>query len=289
MQWPSTNLASNSKKPMKQTNLLSFVVIFALSIIISACSSSSTPKNDDNPNKGRYQMDKDETPRNPPDLSKIQDAQPKYEPYSRGGNKPYSVFGVPYKVMASAENYKETGKASYYGSKFHGYHTSNGEVYDMYSMSAAHKTLPLPSYVRVTNLENKKTIIVRVNDRGPFHSERIIDLSYAAAYKLGMVQTGVANIMLEAIVIPPPSSYEQLAMQSQGQSHYIQIVASKDKARLNLIAQKLESSYQLKSRLQPSNDLYRLQLGPIGQVALAEKLLENLKRDGYPQSYIVTE
>lgn len=233
-------------------------------------------------------MDKDERPLNPPDLSNVKDAVPRYEPYSRGGNKPYSVYGVPYSVMPTAENYQETGKASYYGSKFHGYHTSNGEVYDMYSMTGAHKTLPLPSFVKVTNLDNNKTIIVRVNDRGPFHSGRIIDLSYAAAYKLGMVNSGVANVKLESIYIPPPSS-DALASLHSGSQHFIQVVASKDKARLNTLAQQLESQYQLKSRLQQANDLYRLQLGPIGQGAIADKLLLNIKRDGYPQSYIVTE
>ncbi|HAH03554.1 MAG TPA: septal ring lytic transglycosylase RlpA, partial [Vibrio sp.] len=97
--------------------------------------------------------------------------------------------------------FTEKGKASWYGKKFHGHLTSNGEIYDMYSMSAAHKTLPIPSYVKVTNTDNNKTTIVRINDRGPFHEGRIIDLSYAAAYKLDVLRTGTANVEIEVITV----------------------------------------------------------------------------------------
>ncbi|WNC69587.1 septal ring lytic transglycosylase RlpA family protein [Thalassotalea nanhaiensis] len=118
---------------------------------------------------------------------------------SRGGNKNYQVFGKPYTVLKTAEGYKATGTASWYGKKFHGHLTSNGEVYDMYAFSAAHKSLPLPTYMQVTNLANNKSVIVRVNDRGPFHQDRLIDLSYSAAYKLGMLSKGTAKVRIEAI------------------------------------------------------------------------------------------
>ena len=124
----------------------------------------------------------------------------KEEPRSRGGNKsPYTVFDKTYTVLDSAVGYKEAGLASWYGKKFHGRKTSNGERYNMYAVSAAHKSLPIPTFVKVTNQENGKTLIVRVNDRGPFHEGRIIDLSYAAALKLGVVEHGTARVVVEAL------------------------------------------------------------------------------------------
>lgn len=134
------------------------------------------------------------------DNRKIQNAKPKVEPRSRGGNfTPYTVLGKTYRVMESSKGYKERGGASWYGTKFHGRLTSNGERYDMYEMTAAHKSLPIPTYVTVKNLENGREIIVRVNDRGPFHKGRIIDLSYAAASKIGMLKKGTARVEVEAI------------------------------------------------------------------------------------------
>lgn len=134
------------------------------------------------------------------DKNKIIDAVPKIEKKSpRGNPDSYVQFGKTYKVMKTAMGYKERGGASWYGTKFHGNQTSNGERYNMYHMTAAHKSLPLPTYVKVTNLENGLEIIVRVNDRGPFHSGRIIDLSYAAATKLDMLKKGTAKVEIEAI------------------------------------------------------------------------------------------
>lgn len=130
-----------------------------------------------------------------PDVDLIPEPEVVAEPRSRYGNRsPYTVLGKRYTVRDSAEGYDETGIASYYGNKFHGRRTSSLEVYDMYAFSAAHKTLPLPSYARVTNLANGKSVVVRVNDRGPFHEGRIIDLSYAAAVKIGLDRAGTAKV-----------------------------------------------------------------------------------------------
>jgi rare lipoprotein A len=134
-----------------------------------------------------------------PDVSAVPDAVPRTEPLARSGNKPYSVNGRQYVPMASANGYRERGVASWYGKKFHGRRASSGETYDMYAMTAAHKTLPLPSYVRVRNLENGRTVTVRVNDRGPFLHNRLIDLSYAAASRLGIVGTGTGIVEIEAL------------------------------------------------------------------------------------------
>ena len=144
---------------------------------------------------------KDDGPgENPPaNLDGLADAVPKLEPLSRFANRPYSVFGRDYLPATSLRPYKERGLASWYGRKFHNQKTSTGEPYDMYAMSAAHPTLPLPSYARVTNLANGRSVIVRVNDRGPFHPGRIIDLSYAAAHRIGIAQNGSGEVEVESV------------------------------------------------------------------------------------------
>lgn len=142
---------------------------------------------------------KDSVPDEIPDVDAIPEPEVKAEPRSRVGNRSYAVLGKRYHVRDSAEGYVEEGQASFYGKKFHGRLTSNQEVYDMYAFTAAHKTLPLPSFVRVTNLANGKSVVVRVNDRGPFHAGRIIDLSYAAATKLGFTRQGTARVEVRAL------------------------------------------------------------------------------------------
>jgi rare lipoprotein A len=144
---------------------------------------------------------KDDGPgENPPtNLDGLADAVPKLEPLSRFANRPYSVFGRDYVPATSLRPYKERGLASWYGRKFHNQKTSMGEPYDMYAMSAAHPTLPLPSYARVTNVANGRSVVVRVNDRGPFHPGRIIDLSYAAAHRIGIAQNGSGEVEVESV------------------------------------------------------------------------------------------
>lgn len=180
---------------MKQA--LSWFILGTGVLLLAACSSKPSPS-------GRYSIEQDHGPTEAVDLSHIEQPVPKYEAKSAGGNRNYSVWGHSYKVLDSASGYHAKGVASWYGRKFHGHLTSNGETYDMYAFSAAHKTLPLPSYARVTNLNNGKQVIVRINDRGPFHDNRLIDLSYIAAQRLGIIQTGTAPVQVDAIVVPPP-------------------------------------------------------------------------------------
>ena len=135
----------------------------------------------------------------PDNMDAIPDAVPKAEPLHRYANRPYTALGKTYTPLDTPGNFRETGIASWYGKKFHGQRTSIGEVYDMYGMTAAHPTLPIPSYARVTNTANKKSVIVRINDRGPFLHERIIDLSYTAAHKLGIIGSGSAAVELESL------------------------------------------------------------------------------------------
>ncbi|MFJ7567936.1 septal ring lytic transglycosylase RlpA family protein [Herminiimonas sp. NPDC097707] len=157
--------------------------------------------------RGGYYKDDGPGDVTPEGLLDTPDAEPRIEPYSTRGNKPYVVFGKRYVPMTDERPFKQQGRGSWYGKKFHGQKTSSGEPYDMYQMSAAHPTLPIPSYARVTNLSNGKQVIVRVNDRGPFHSSRVIDLSYTAALKLGYIGHGSASLEVERLL---PADIEQI-------------------------------------------------------------------------------
>jgi len=157
---------------------------------------------------GGYYKDDGPGDNPPPDLDSLPDAVPRIEPLAVASNRPYMVFGERYVPITSGERYRRRGIASWYGKKFHGNKTSNGEIYDMYAMTAAHPTLPIPSYARVTRVANGKSVVVRVNDRGPFHSDRIIDLSYAAAYKLGLIGPGSGEVIVEQIL---PEDIERMA------------------------------------------------------------------------------
>lgn len=150
--------------------------------------------------RGAYYQDDGPGDNIPEGLMDTPDAEPKVEPYSRRGNKPYVVFGKTYTPITHDKPFKQRGIGSWYGKKFHGQKTSSGELYDMYKMTAAHPTLPIPSYARVTNLANGKRVIVRVNDRGPFHANRIIDLSFTAALKLGYLGKGSGELEVERLL-----------------------------------------------------------------------------------------
>lgn len=157
---------------------------------------------------GGYYLDDGPGDNPPANLDAIPDAEPKVEPLHKAASRPYTVLGQTYTPDTRLKPYKETGVASWYGKRYHGQKTSTGEVYDMYGMTAAHPTLAIPSYVRVTNLKNSKSVVVRVNDRGPFHSDRLIDLSYTAAYKLGVLAGGSTQVEVEAL---DPANYVSAA------------------------------------------------------------------------------
>ncbi|MBZ5488319.1 septal ring lytic transglycosylase RlpA family protein [Halomonas aquamarina] len=200
---------------MRQTATWRLGGAIALAALISGCASSKTQRveapSQAQPSKpaassasttsgGRYAMNGDAYPVEPPDVSMVPDAEPRIEEPSRAGNRStYEVWGKTYHVMPDSRGYAKQGTASWYGEKFHGYATSNGEIYDMYKMSAAHRSLPLPTFARVTSLDSGQSVIVRVNDRGPFHSDREIDLSYAAAARLGILDNGTGRVKVEAV------------------------------------------------------------------------------------------
>ena len=180
------------RRTARGARIRTVLVSLALAALLSACSSA--------PKRGGYYEDDGPGGRPPVDLDKLADAAPKVEPLNSAANSPYTALGqkyVPYRALAP---YRQRGVGSWYGRKFHGHRTSSGERYDMYAMTAAHPILPIPSYARVTNIKNGRSVIVRINDRGPFHPGRIIDLSYAAAYKLGYAGAGSAPVEVQAIL-----------------------------------------------------------------------------------------
>jgi len=183
--------------PLARRFLL-FATLTALAACTTAPKKEAPPALKSEPSTKYY---KDDGPGDgaPPNLDALPDAVPRVEPLNRFANRPYTVFGREYVPATTLRPYKERGVASWYGRKFHGEKTSMGETYDMYAMTAAHPTLPLPSYARVTNLATGKSVVVRVNDRGPFLHGRIIDLSFAAAAKLGIAQKGSGEVEVEAI------------------------------------------------------------------------------------------
>ena len=177
-----------------------------VAIALAGCSSSPSRPATSKP--GGYYLDDGPGPNPPANLDAIPDPVPKIEPINKYTSRPYAVLGHTYKPYTQLAPYKARGVASWYGKRYHGQKTSSGELYDMYAMTAAHTILPLPSYARVTNVANGKSVIVRVNDRGPFHEDRLIDLSYVAAQRLGLVGHGSGIVEVEAIIpgndAPPP-------------------------------------------------------------------------------------
>lgn len=251
-----------------------FALLLLTSFFFVGCSSSDN---------GRYEIKNDHTPDNIPPLSHIEDATPHYEPYSRGGNKDYSVRGINYQVYKNINEFSETGYASWYGNKFHGHLTSNGERYNMFAMSAAHKNLPIPSYVKVTNLENNKQVVVRVNDRGPFHPGRIIDLSYAAAYKLDILKAGTAKVKIE-LIKPAINTAKNKPVTTQ---YYIQyLVTSMYQKALQLNAKNIKE-FQTKGLFIEENNHYKMRLGPINNESEAQALLVKIKQQ-YPNAYLIS-
>ncbi len=252
------------------------------------------------------------------DWEKIPDAVPRSEPLSDSGNpESYVVFGQRYFVDFDATEFSQKGVASWYGTKFHGRKTSSGEKYDMYKMTAAHKTLPLPSYVRVTNLRNDKQVIVKVNDRGPFVDGRIIDLSYAAAQKLDIVSNGTAEVEIETITsdsiarVPnnaPPDGQLTIttintvntvntdtsdSAASSSTAYYVQLGAFSQRIHAEQLLQQLTAKaimpVSITSPKDTSANMYRVRVGPFTdkqQMLVMEARLSEL---GYDQSYIIVE
>lgn len=266
--------------------------LLAVLVLLSGCASKES---------SRYSIKQDRGPDQALDLSKVPDAVPRPEPHSRWGNKsPYQVLGKRYYVLPTAEGYRERGIASWYGKKFHGHTTSNGEIYDMYQMSAAHKSLPLPSFVRVTNLDNNRQVVVRVNDRGPFHDKRLIDLSYAAAYRLGVLQHGTARVEIEAITPGSAADARLLATEKLSPvssdraaitGRTLQVAALSNEANAQRLAAQLGAQLDEPAMVVPvergDRTLHRVQLSPLTGRHTLNWLLQQLSQAGYPGAHLV--
>jgi len=255
---------------------------------------------------------KDRGPDRPVDLSQVPEAQPRHEVRTAAGNKsPYTVLGKTYYLMEDETDYRERGIASWYGQKFHGRNTSNGEVYDMFAMTAAHKTLPIPSYVRVTNLNNGRQLVVRVNDRGPFHGDRIIDLSYAAAHRLGFASQGTAPVEVEIVLPggPPPLPYRAEPAQASLEPDtkkvpgdpvgsdglpvpetFLQVGAFASRQAAEQLKQKIAGltaypvAIQVLDREPP---LHRVRIGPVAELEQLRALQTSLRNTAQLQAHIV--
>lgn len=223
--------------------------VVALALLLSGCAGSGGGARQEvasgsantaatSTSTGRYAMASDAYPDLPPDVSNVPDAVPRSEPRSAGGNRDrYEVWGKTYHVLADPTGYRKQGIASWYGEKFHGYTTASGEIYDMYKMSAAHKSLPLPTYARVTNTDNGRSVIVKVNDRGPFHDDREIDLSYAAAARLDILGRGTGRVRVEAIDPEAWQAQQGTARQATGQqSSGVRVASSSAPPRQQSVA-----------------------------------------------------
>jgi rare lipoprotein A len=255
---------------------------------------------------------------------------PRAEPRSAHGNPPfYEVYGKRYQVLASSTGFVERGVASWYGPDFHGHGTSSGETYDMYAMTAAHKTLPLPCYARITNLANGRSVVVRINDRGPFVANRIVDLSYSAALRLDLVRTGTGFVELRAlgpgedvlyaaaapplqpavqpaqgapgpepVIVPPPVVAEpagagSLVLAPRDLSLYIQVGAYGDPANANRVLARLQAAGMPRAWVQAVNSngraLQRVRIGPVASVADYDQLAARLATLGFPDARLATD
>jgi rare lipoprotein A len=247
----------------------------AFGLLVAGCASQAPRDTNNHPvqsHGGGYYLDDGPGDHPPANLADIPDAVPKVEPLKPGSNRPYTALGKEYTPIASASGYKEKGLASWYGRRYDGKPTSSGEIYDMYAMTAAHTTLPIPSYVRVTNLNNGRSVVVRVNDRGPFHDGRIIDLSYTAAWKLDILK-GVTPV--EVVGIDPDARPSVLAAASP---------APVNSATVTTALPPLETTVSKPAAVPATGDTF-LQLGAFSSSSGADQVMQRVQERvgaGYP-------
>lgn len=288
------------------------VGIAFLLTLFTACSTAPIKTVDKPADRGEVPFDqmRDGYPEIPVDMLSTPEVTPVREPIGSAGNKsPYVVDGVRYKVLNKVKGYRERGHASWYGTKFHGRKTANGEVYNMYALSAAHKTLPLPSYAKVTNLDNGRSIIVRINDRGPFVPGRIIDLSYTAAQKLGYLNKGTARVEVEALDPDSlPSATQTLAVEKDAaarkglpqdasfklpENTFLQVGAYSSASQAEEIRGQLAAAFGYPVSVSPVESggkmLYRVRIGPIAQQRVLAALRESVEQQKFGQPQVVVD
>ena len=271
---------------------IKFLLLLGMATLLAACASKTKVSSGARP--GAYYKDDGPTASVPADIDRIPDAVARAEPLHRFANRPYNVFGVEYRPMTSLGPLRQRGIASWYGRKFHGQKTAIGETYDMFAMTAAHPTAPLPSFARVTHTQSGRSVVVRINDRGPFHAGRIVDLSYAAASRLGIAQGGNGEVEFELLVppfqtiapresvgalTPPPVPVEPtdapaIAISSVQPSpkdfYYVQLAAFGNFANAQAFQQRMSIELGTVPRVQQIDSLYRVRLGPFATRSEAE-------------------
>lgn len=253
--------------PASNLEPLGGALILAVCLLLSAC--------------GKQLREPADGPGRPVPISEINEPVPAPEPRSPYGNHtPYTVLGRTYHVLPTSNGYVERGQASWYGSKFHGRSTSSGEIYDMHKVTAAHRSLPLPSFATVRNLENGREITVRVNDRGPFHSDRIVDLSYAAALKLGIVETGTAEVVVRAIHFEGSHESEIAVQPPSKLPARVQAGAFGEQTAAASLAERLEQAALGPVRVEPSRNgtrrVWRVRIGPLLDAEQARQAFEGV-------------
>lgn len=266
-------------KPLRYTS--GFLVLLAVVLLVSC----------------KTEHSRDKEPADGPSLSgltasDVADAVPVAESLARYGNhSPYEVFGKKYYVLPSSEGYHEKGTASWYGSKFHGRRTSSGEPYDMHLATAAHKTLPLPTYAEVTNLDNGKKVIVKINDRGPFKHNRLIDLSYGAALRLGMTGTGTAHVDVRVIDVnhaSPALTYTSSnVLSTQEPGTWLQAGAYGKREGAERLARRLEKANLNPVSIHGAGNLYRVWLGPYSSTSEIETVINRAIELGFERPHRV--
>jgi rare lipoprotein A len=247
-------------------NALLILSAAALGLALAGCGSSptvptKTPPPTTTAKGGGYYLDDGPEATPPPNLDAIPDAVPREEPLHRFANRSYVALGNTYTPQTERRAHSEEGLASWYGRRFHGKKTASGELYDMYAMTAAHPTLPIPSYARITALDTGKSVVVRVNDRGPFHSSRVIDLSYTAAHKLGYLGRGSTRVRVESL---DPAAYDAKG-EAIGEGIYFQLGAFSSADNAQKLLDRLTRELQFdpaRTRLVLNDALHRVQIGP---------------------------
>ena len=271
-------------------NNIKGIIFLLTALCLAGCQTNNVEKNSEDPitdskSKGAYYLDDGPEEVIPENLSSIPNAIPKKEPLNKFSNRPYKVFGKTYYPMTSLKPYTATGYATWYGKKYHGNKTSIGEVYDMYKMTAAHKTLPLPCYVKVTNLKNGKTVIVRVNDRGPFVKDRIIDLSYAAANRLEIIEKGSELVKVELIDLD-----EKVKVSKINKQIYIQAGLFSDEKNANNLINKIKKLGTVKNeniKKIKNEDQFQVLIGPFKNNQKAKIKKDELSDNFFINGFIV--
>jgi rare lipoprotein A len=281
--------------------LRNVAALVAAAFVLAACGSAPKKVSQpvEGPKKPSYYSDDGPPESVPSNIAEIPDATPRDEPYNRYANKPYTVFGKTYVPVLNKEPTKERGIASWYGKKFHGQKTASGETYDMFLMTAAHPTLPIPSYAKVTNLKTGKSVVVRVNDRGPFHPDRIIDLSYAAASRIGLASPGSGLVEVERVFAttgggpvivaaapapaPAPQATVETPMVVEDKGMWLQIGAFSSRESADIFREKAARDLSWNNEpldVSSRDGFFRVRLGPYRNRdeanAIADKVRETL-------------